>query len=162
MSNALIGLLIAPTANYPKTIGGKLWTTLLIFLLRAKRETYAAGGELSVPSRPNSKDLRYAEGPYVYIDTYLGDIDFIGEEAVWKDGQALWGMNYYGWMKVDEIPDGFSKCLKGALLAVPREAPFRGPEEFRSGVFTFRCQWEGDVDALHRPGGDPAWGCVDL
>ncbi len=116
------------------------------FLLRAKRETYAAGGELATPSRPNSKDLRYAEGPYLYIDTYLGDIDFIGEEAVWKDGRALWGMNYYGWMKIDEIPDGFSKCLKGALLAVPLDAPFRGPEEFRSGVFTYRCQWEGDVE----------------
>ena len=104
------------------------------FLLRAKRETYAAGGDLSDPSRPNSKDLRYAEGPYVYIDTYLGDIDFIGEEAVWKDGQALWGMNYYGWMKVDEIPEGFSKCLKGALRAVPREAPFRGPEDSVQGI----------------------------
>jgi hypothetical protein len=115
------------------------------FLLRAKRETYAAGGDLSTPSRPNSKDLRYTEGPFEYIDTYLGDIDFIGEEAVWKDGQALWGMNYYGWMKVDKIPKGFSKCLKGALLAVPREAPFRGPEEFHSDDFTFRCQWDGDV-----------------
>ena len=115
------------------------------FLIRAKRETYAASGALAASSRPNSKDLRYAEGPYVYIDTYLGDIDFIGEEAVWKGGQALWGMNYYGWMKVDEIPDGFSKCLKGALLAVPREAPFRGPEAFCSGDFTYRCQWQGDV-----------------
>ena len=32
------------------------------FLVRAKRSTYAGDGTLSVPSRPNSKDLHYKEG----------------------------------------------------------------------------------------------------
>ena len=127
------------------------------FLIRAKQHTYAAGGAVVASSRPHSKDLRYAEGSYLYLDTYLGDEDFIGEEAVWQDELPIWGMNYYGWMKAGEIPDGFSECLKGALMAVPEEAPFRGPAEFRRGEFVYRCEWQGEVmrfagreEILHR------------
>ncbi len=45
---------------------------LLDFLLRAKRSTYAAKAAECTPSRPNSHDLSYAEGDYLYLDTYLG------------------------------------------------------------------------------------------
>ena len=61
-------------------------TRVLDFLLRAKTCTYAAHGAETLPSRPNSHDLRYAEGDLLYIDTYLGGVRFAGEEAVWKDG----------------------------------------------------------------------------
>jgi hypothetical protein len=121
----------------------------IAFLIRAKRATYAAGMPPSTPSRPRSKDLQYREGSYLYIDTYLGDIDFIGEEAVWLEGQAIWGMNYYGWMLTESIPDGFSACLKGALLELPQHAPFRGPELFNSGNFIYCCQWEGRPERFH-------------
>ncbi len=53
------------------------------FLIQAKKNTYAGDGALSVPSRPGSKDLVFQQGDYSYLDTYLGSIDFIGEEAVW-------------------------------------------------------------------------------
>jgi hypothetical protein len=58
-------------------------STLLAFLLRAKQATYAAGDEAAwvEPSRPQSHDLAYTEGPYHYLDTYLGGFSFAGEEA---------------------------------------------------------------------------------
>jgi hypothetical protein len=120
--------------------------TFLEFLVEAKKQTYAGGGALTQPSRKNSKDLKYENGDYQYYDTYLGDVDFIGEEVVWHCGQPVWGMNYYGWMLVEKIPDGFSKCLKGALSAVPQAAPFRGPEQFLDGDFKYQCRWEGNVE----------------
>lgn len=116
------------------------------FLLEAKKNTYAASGALAAPSRPASRDLHYPSGGYQYIDTYLGDVDFIGEEAVWYRGIPVWGMNYYGFMLVDDIPAGFSRCLKGALLRVPEEAPFRGPSTHTDGPFVYTCEWSGNVD----------------
>lgn len=119
--------------------------TLKEFLVRAKRNTYAGDGALSAPSRPNSKDLHYCEGDLLYIDTYLGSKDFIGEEAVFENQVPVWGMNYYGKMLVPNIPDGFSHCLKSALKAIPLEYPFRGPVAFEYEGFTYKCSWQGSL-----------------
>jgi hypothetical protein len=116
------------------------------FLLRAKQNTYASGRDPSASSRPNSHDLDYTEGDFSYIDTYLGGFHFIGEEAVWEKGIAVWGMNYYGKMLVEEIPTGFGEFLKAALMRVPQEAPYRGPEHYEEGSFEFRCGWTGTID----------------
>ena len=116
------------------------------FLIEAKKNTYAGDGKLSSSSRPASKDLSFQQGDYLYLDTYLGSMDFIGEEAVWHRQQPIWAMNYYGKMLTDDVPDGFSHCLKGALLKAPVEAPFRGPARFQDGRFDYICQWEGNLD----------------
>ena len=119
----------------------------LAFLLRAKKATYAAGdaGQVS-SSRTASHDLAYQEGQWAYLDTYLGGFAFIGEEAVWKGGLPLWGMNYYGSMTVPGIPDGFGDFLKLALRGVPPEAPFRGPARLEQGRYLYTCRWEGAPD----------------
>ena len=120
------------------------------FLVEAKINTYAGGGTLSDSSRPNSKDMHYSKGKYQYIDTYLGGINFIGEEAVYYEEKAVWGMNYYGEMlKGEGVPPGFSKCLKSALRAVPKEAPYRGPKIYDDGDFQYRCRWYGSVESFH-------------
>ena len=119
---------------------------LVAFLIKAKRQTYASGRSPDHSSRPNSHDLHFTEGDYAYIDTYLGGFYFIGEEAVWYQGIPVWGMNYYGKMLAAKIPDGFSKFLKAALMRVPREMPFRGPEEFHDGVFSYHCSVDGNLE----------------
>jgi hypothetical protein len=116
------------------------------FLIEAKKNTYAGDGKLSAPSRPVSKDLAFEQGDYLYIDTYLGSLDFIGEEAVWQQQKPIWAMNYYGVMLTDQIPEGFSKCLKGALLNAPLEAPFRGPDHYYDGSLKYTCTWKGDIE----------------
>ncbi len=116
------------------------------FLLRAKRATYAAGAAPTGSSRPTSSDLRYTDSDYLYLDTYLGSRDFIGEEAVWFQGNPIWGMNYHGVMLVEPIPDGFFEILRAALFAAPAEAPFRGPAEFNLGDFRYACRWQGNIE----------------
>ncbi len=115
------------------------------FLIKAKQNTYAGDGAQVDSSRPASHDLSYEEGSYRYYDTYLGGFNFIGEEAVWHAGQPVWGMNYFGWMLVDHIPDGFGEMLKAALRQVPAEAPFRGPATVRQGHFEYHCAWSGNL-----------------
>ncbi len=116
------------------------------FLIQAKQKTYASGKKPDQSSRPHSHDLHFTEGDYAYIDTYLGGFHFIGEEAVWYQGKPVWGMNYYGKMLAAKIPDGFSEFLKAALMRVPSEMPFRGPEEFHDGVFSYYCSVDGNLE----------------
>lgn len=112
------------------------------FLIRAKKNTYAAKAPEILPSRPASHDLRYEAGEYLYIDTYLGASRFAGEEAVWHQGRPVYAMNYVGRV----TGEGFSgDFLKAALMRVPEDKPFRGPALYEDGAFVYRCQVEGDT-----------------
>lgn len=119
---------------------------LIAFIASAKKAAYAGGGRTATPSRPGAVDLPYQEGEFTYLDTYLGGYAFIGQEAVWRNGAPVWGMNYYGSMTIPHIPEGFSHFLKSALLRVPAEAPFRGPAFFQEGAFAYTCSWMGALD----------------
>ena len=120
---------------------------LISFLLKAKQKTYAGHGTEVASSRPASHDLRYEEktsaGVLLYIDTYLGGQKFAGEEALWRDGVPIWSMNYCGRVTGEPFPGDF---LKAALYEVPAEKPFRGPDIFRQGDYTYHCQSNGDFE----------------
>jgi hypothetical protein len=119
----------------------------VLFLVRAKKSTYAAGDAgMVASSRPESHDLAYQEGEWAYLDTYLGGFAFIGEEAVWRNTVPIWGMNYYGSMMINEIPLGFSDFLKKCLRFVSAEAPYRGPGDYQEGRFSYTCSWKGSLD----------------
>lgn len=121
---------------------------LMTFLVEAKKNTYAGEGKKVEPSRLASKDLPFCKGDYHYLDTYLGNVNFIGEEAVWHKDKPVWGMNYYGEMLIEEIPEGFSRFLKNALLNIPSETPFRGPEHYIYGSYEYQCDWTGDIKSF--------------
>ena len=100
------------------------------FLVRAKRATYAGKGAETTPSRTGSHDLVWREGDLMYYDTYLGGERFAGEEALWVSDAPYWSMNYAGRVTGSPFSGDF---LKEALLRVPGEAPFRGPEKYENG-----------------------------
>ncbi len=117
--------------------------TLIDFLIRAKRNTYAAKSGMVDSSRQKSHDLAYQEGDYYYYDTYLGGKCFSGEEAVWIKGVPAWAMNYSGRV----IGEGFSgDFLKEALLHVPREYPYRGPLYFAQGPNAYHAVIQGKFE----------------
>lgn len=119
--------------------------SFVLFLIEAKKSTYAGHGAEAPSSRVASHDLTYVRGDFAYYDTYLGGLDFAGEEAVWVTGEPVWSMNYYGRMLAGEIPEAFGEFLKAALRAVPPEAPFRGPASYDEGDFHYGCTWTGDL-----------------
>ena len=116
---------------------------LVDFLIRAKKATYAGKGAETASSRVKSHDLIYREGEYMYYDTYLGGDRFAGEEALWISEVPYWSMNYVGRVTGDNFSGDF---LKEALLRVPEDKPFRGPEEYTNGDYTFKCSVEGDFE----------------
>lgn len=116
---------------------------IIDFLITAKKNTYAGKGEETTSSRVKSHDLVYAENGMMYYDTYLGGEKFAGEEALWISEKPYWAMNYIGRL----TGEGFSgDFLKEALMYVPEELPFRGPESYSNGEYTYQCSVNGDFE----------------
>lgn len=117
--------------------------SVIEFLIEAKKETYAGKGPEMSPSRPKSHDLEFKKGTLKYIDTYLGSENFAGEEALWENDQPFWAMNYAGRV----ITDGFSgDFLKEALRNAPHNMPFRGPSNYKSDIYTYKCTVDGGFE----------------
>ena len=121
------------------------------FLVKAKINTYASGGEeQEVDLEDGSKELVYKEGELEYRDRYFGSNHFIGEEIVWKDKKTVWGMNYYGKILSKEIDAKMVyEFLKKALLQVEESIPFRGPKVFNRGAFSYRNSSSGSINEFH-------------
>jgi transcriptional regulator with XRE-family HTH domain len=115
--------------------------SVIAFLLRAKRATYAGHGAEISSSRPASHDLAYREGELSYYDTYLGGERFAGEEAVWRGGLPFWAMNYVGRVLDGRFSGDF---LKEALAHVPEDIPYRGPRFWQNGDYRYHCRVTGD------------------
>ncbi len=114
---------------------------IIDFRLEANVNTYAALMNETESTRFDSHDFEYQNGPFIYHDTYVGGEQFAGEEAIWRDGVAVYAMNYMGRV----LSDGFSgNFLKEALRNADREMPYRGPEYYQSGEYTYRCKVTGD------------------
>ena len=116
-------------------------TELMDFRLEANRNTYAACTNEFPSTRLDSHDFRYERDGYTYHDTYIGTKIFTGEEAVWKDGVALYGMNYLGRVLSESFSGSF---LKEALRAADRKMPYRGPEYYEAGEYVYRAKVTGD------------------
>ena len=126
--------------NIQNTIDNDI-DNLISFRLEANVNTYAAFMNETDSSRPSSHDFRYENGKYMYQDTYIGGEKFAGEEAVWENGLPVYAMNYLGRV----LSDGFSgNFLKEALRAADMNMPYRGPEYYTSGEYTYRCSVTGD------------------
>lgn len=112
------------------------------FLILAKRNTYAAKAGQTKSSRTGSHDYCYEDkNGYAYYDTYLGGECFAGEEAVWFHEQPVWSMNYIGRVIGENFSGDF---LKEALMSVPNELPFRGPEIYTKGDYHYHCKVDGE------------------
>ena len=136
--------------------------TIVSFLIRAKRATYAGKGAETTPSRTGSHDLVYRENDLMYYDTYLGGEKFAGEEALWISDVPYWSMNYLGRVTGSPFSGDF---LKEALLHVPEEMPYRGPEKYVNGDYTYTRSVEGDFDWFQGKEtitwrGNPIYECV--
>lgn len=118
-------------------------SNLIDFLIKAKRATYAGKGAETISSRMKSHDLIYRENDLMYYDTYLGGERFAGEEALWISDNPYWSMNYIGRVTGDNFSGDF---LKEALLLVPFDMPFRGPQNYSNSDYLYQCSVTGAFD----------------
>lgn len=87
------------------------------FIVRAKKASYVGDAPKAAPSRIDSFDLTYDEPGWSYRDSYFGGTDFLGQEVVWLNGQAVWVMNYHGTIVRPDLYDGAraANTLRAAL-----------------------------------------------
>lgn len=118
------------------------------FLVKAKINTYASKGESKEKIlKDGSKELIYKNANLMYRDRYFGFNPFIGEEIVFLDNKAIWGMNYYGKILSKNIdPEQLYAFLKKAMLLVKKERPFRGPACFQEGEWDYKDESRGTVN----------------
>ena len=114
---------------------------IIRFRLKANVNTYAAFMNETDSTRYDSHDYKYEEGEFTYHDTYLGGEQFAGEEGIWRNGTAVYAMNYLGRVLGDNFSGDF---LKEALRMATAEYPYRGPEFYKSGEYSYKCKVTGD------------------
>src|SRR3972149_12065910 len=98
------------------------------FIVRAKQATYVGSGQKLLPYRLGSHDLQFFDGDWAYHDSYLGENDFIGEEAVYHQRKVVWAMNYFGRiLKPDKITSAQAGAMiKSSLTKMYTEGRFLG------------------------------------
>lgn len=98
------------------------------FIVAAKARTYVGGDNHAEASRPGSHDLTFADGGWLYRDSYFGGSDFLGQEVVWLNNEPVWAMNYYGWIGPDDAITAAKagQIIRSALAALYREGRFLG------------------------------------
>ena len=122
-----------------------------IFLIKAKKSTYALSGEKGDNSLADgAKELDYKSGAFYYRDRYYGSDPFIGEEVVFLNNKALWVMNYSGrclssMVSKNKIYGFLKRCLKKVSIY----NPFRGPDEYQSGDYTYKNKVKGNIDNFY-------------
>jgi Domain of unknown function (DUF5680) len=122
--------------------------SLTQFLVSSKISGYATAGEGGEIDRSDSvKELTYCDGDFRYLDRYVGFSPFSGMETVWYRGNPVWSMTYYGAVTSQFIvPLDVYFFLKKAMARVTTDRPYRGPESFHEGDFSYRDQFDGSVD----------------
>ncbi len=120
------------------------------FLVKAKRVTYASMGDqykITNPALPDSHQLEYSEGPFLYRDIYFGGNYFVGQEVVHHNGTPIWSMAYGGgfWRQDIDIT-AFNEIFGEALRLVGPERPYRGPDRYSKGDYEYTDHTHGGIE----------------
>lgn len=121
---------------------------LTVFLNEANKNSYANKAAPKAPSsRDKSEDYHFEKGRLVYHDTYFGTRDFIGEEVVYKDGDPIWAMNYYGFINEPSVStNGVYDFLRESMMQEYNDAlPVRGPKEYKNGDTEYHNSIDGTL-----------------
>lgn len=121
---------------------------LEIFLLEAKKKTFASKLSFPIIKRDGSKEYVYRKGFFVYRDNYFGSNVDTGRELVFFKGMLLWSMAYMGGMILGEesISRACFSFLKECLRNAPLDFPVRGPKYYKNKNFVYTNSWEGTLE----------------
>ncbi|MFD1902695.1 DUF5680 domain-containing protein [Enterococcus termitis] len=87
--------------------------------------------------------MKYFQGDFVYLDSYVGTHSFSGQEIIWYNSKPVWSMNYYG----DVLSSDFkSSFLKSALMFPSLELPCRGKTFYRQDDYTYIMEVDGEFN----------------
>lgn len=125
-------------------------SNLNAFIIKAKAATYVGSGKESPSCRPASHDLQFSDGPFLYLDSYFGGADFIGEEVVYLEERPVWAMNYYGRILLPEkiTAAETGQVIKKSLARLYQRNRFLGGFEHAEGQDVYFDTNTGDATSF--------------
>jgi len=112
------------------------------FLIKAKRDGYAAGNQIKEVD--GSYSTRFDDGDFKFHDNWLGGEPFGGREVVFYKRKPYWMMVYYGADLTGK--DSAIPTLKKALSQTPDDFPARGPKSLKEKEFEYKNKWQGNIE----------------
>ena len=118
------------------------------FLVNAKKNTYASGGENKAKiTTGGAKEYIFNDNNFRYVDKYKGHEKFSGEENILQNNKIIWKMKYEGKILSNKIPaDNIYSFLKIALKKIPANKPFRGPKKLIDKEFKYINNIKGNIE----------------
>ncbi len=117
------------------------------FLISCNKAGYAGGQEKKwIKEKDGSTTIPFKFGQWESHDNFFGGEPYGGRTVVFYKGKPVWMMVYYGWVAEGIQPDPVYKILRGALMRMPSDAPFRGPKQYKKAALTYNNTWNGDAD----------------
>ena len=116
------------------------------FLLIVARDGY--GNPKTVVSRATdgANVITCQTDDWRLIDTFYGGHPYSGQEIAYRHDQAIWAMQYRGWVIDSRLASLVYGFLKQALVAAPADHPWRGPKELVDGDLAYHNHWQGTID----------------
>ncbi|MCA9371857.1 hypothetical protein KC726_03070 [Candidatus Woesebacteria bacterium] len=117
------------------------------FLLAANRAGYAGGKEKQWKhEKDHSTTIVFEKGLWKSYDNFFGGEPYGGRSVVFYQNKPVWIMVYYGWVKKGEDTNKIYEILREALMLMPKDHPFRGPKEYKKGLYVYTNAWEGTME----------------
>lgn len=117
------------------------------FLLASNKAGYAGGEEKKWIKEPDgSTTIPFKKGDWRSHDNFFGGEPYGGRVVVFHKNNPFWIMVYYGWIIEGVTVDPVYSVLRGALMQMPEDAPFRGPREYKQNEFTYSNTWKGSLE----------------
>lgn len=118
------------------------------FIFESSKSGYGAGEEIiETKETDGSRTIRYENKPFRMHDNYFGGEPYGGRTVVFYKEKPCWMMVFYGRVdrSVADIENVY-RFLRKALLKMPENHPFRGPELLKEGPFRYQNKWQGDIE----------------
>lgn len=117
------------------------------FLIDSNKAGYAGGEEKKWIKEPDgSTTIPFEKGEFRSHDNFFGGEPYAGRAIVFYKDKPVWMMVYYGWVAEGVKNGPVYAFLRNALMKMPKDAPFRGPNEFKDGEFIYTNNWNGDIE----------------
>lgn len=116
------------------------------FLIDSNRAGYAGGKEKKwIKESDGSTTIPFEKGPWRSHDNFFGGEPYGGRTIVFYQRKPCWIMVYYGWVERGVETDPVYAVLRNALMRMPKEAPYRGPKEYKEGTYVYTNTWKGEI-----------------
>lgn len=117
------------------------------FLIDSNKAGYAGGEEKKwIKETDGSTTIPFEKGEFRSHDNFFGGEPYGGRVVVFYKNKPVWIMVYYGWVAKGIKTDPIYAVLKNALMRMPKDAPFRGPKEYKEGKYIYLNKWNGYIE----------------